>query len=87
MNRIQNSSELKLWGCTTKGQEIGKSNWTIIALYEGEPEKDKNKASIKEKAISWKTKSLKTVWCEKKQLEISAVKYGHLKNEILQWAE
>ena len=52
MNRIQNSSELKLWGCTTKGQEIGKSNWTIIALYEGEPEKDKNKASIKEKAIS-----------------------------------
>ena len=50
MNRIQNSSELKLWGCTTKGREIGKSNWTIIALYEGEPEKDKNKASTKKKS-------------------------------------
>ena len=34
MNRIQNSSELKLWGCTTKGQEIGKSSWMIIALWE-----------------------------------------------------
>lgn len=52
MNRIQNSSELKLWGCTTKGREIGKSNWTIIALYEGEPEKDKNKASTKKKKQS-----------------------------------